>query len=260
MYDAQIGRWHNIDPLVEYYKPYSTYSYTINNPIRFVDIEGKAVGIIFGEARVVASVPKYPGITLSVQVAVLLDDNGNFGVSVMPTAGLGYFASATLGFGVGINWEAESINDLDGWGVGIGATKGKGVRAFTGEYNWSFKEGEAYDGALSAVRGSGGGYGIYADVGKNFVFEVESLSAVVDLIYSESSNITNDAKVIILATMIGVNPQDLILDNFIPKTQMQEILYGIYRDLLNRMNKAKSNNEESDEQDESNSDEDGDPD
>lgn len=41
MYNAKIGRWNMADPLIEVSHNLSNYAFNNNNPIRYIDLEGR---------------------------------------------------------------------------------------------------------------------------------------------------------------------------------------------------------------------------
>jgi RHS repeat-associated protein len=44
-YDPTLGRWHAVDPMVEKYYSYTLYNYVLNNPIVFIDPDGRSTHV-----------------------------------------------------------------------------------------------------------------------------------------------------------------------------------------------------------------------
>jgi RHS repeat-associated protein len=74
MYDRQIGRWSAIDPLADKMPSYSPYSFSFNNPIRFIDPDGREPFDVRPNAQALVAIKN--GLSASDAQHVKLDSKG----------------------------------------------------------------------------------------------------------------------------------------------------------------------------------------
>ena len=79
MYDAQLGRWHSVDPHAENYVNISPYAYVDNNPVNNIDPDGR--DIIYKSSSVTNKLTGITTITVTTSVSMKLLNNSSLSTS-----------------------------------------------------------------------------------------------------------------------------------------------------------------------------------
>ncbi len=67
-YDPALGRWHSVDPLAEKYAPISPYAYVANNPLIFIDPDGRKIRLANNYAGGMENIARIAATNLGGQV------------------------------------------------------------------------------------------------------------------------------------------------------------------------------------------------
>lgn len=94
-YDPAIGRWMNIDPLAEKYTSFSPYVYVANNPVIYVDPDGKEL-ILTGDKKNVDRTVAVANQGIGKNI-VKVDKNGNVTMKTLSSKQLSKLSSEQQG-------------------------------------------------------------------------------------------------------------------------------------------------------------------
>gem|GEM_PF-4911536 len=111
IHDARLGRFFSVDPYSSKFPWNSSYAFSENRLLDGVELEGREVILIHGDARFSAYV------TGSVSTGLALDFQGNVGWFLSPSFGAGVIGGWSAGGGISVYPTARNINQLSGWGA-----------------------------------------------------------------------------------------------------------------------------------------------
>jgi RHS repeat-associated protein len=171
-YEAASGRWTAKDPLRFGGGDANLYAYVGNSPVNFVDPTGLWTVGIGGQAELQLLI----GFDVSAQIVI--DGDGNIGLALTADYRQGLMVAAGASGTASYNWDARTIQDLQGGGVGVGV----GVGPFAVSYQASYQgkksntcepgenDNEFASGAQLSAIGLDEAYGVSANIGYTAVY------------------------------------------------------------------------------------------
>ncbi|MEL7223038.1 MAG: hypothetical protein AAGJ93_17070 [Bacteroidota bacterium] len=126
----ELGRFSNVDPLAEYIVYNSPHAFSENKVTNHIELEGLRAVSAPAEFRASVPVLGAVGITTSHAVGVAADVKGNVGLYYNGSPGQQVGAGVTDGFSGGVNFNAEDIYGLEGYGASY-----RGFVAFAAKAN-----------------------------------------------------------------------------------------------------------------------------